>query len=221
MGRVVKEANVKRIGCDWLKWRAAVLPGLLLAATWPAAAQQSAGQGANRVTTIDHAIELYLSDDALQAQYVRQIDLGDFGPTEVRGGFFYNEDRDLIGIGDLLAFVGDEVGVRSLELRVGTRVYGAFLAPEDQDIFGIGLGGEAQYFFNRARTASVTLALFYAPDIVTFGSADNVKDASLRIMTRLRNGTDVFLGFRSFEFDLNIQDREVDDNMHVGFRRSF
>ena len=200
----------------WIKWRRIALWGALLFAAGPLTAQQG-----DRVTTIDHAVELYVSDDALQAQYIRTLDLGDFGPTEVRGGFFYNEDRDLIAVGDVLAFVGDDVGVRSLELRVGTRLYGAFLAPEDQDIFGVGLGGEAQYFFNSSRSTSVTLALFYSPDIVTFGTADNVTDVSLRLMTRLRNGTDVFVGFRSFEIDLQPEDREVDDNMHVGFRRSF
>lgn len=208
-------------GINSLGSRGALLATVLVAIT-PAVAQQRDGQSADdRVTTIDHAIELYISDDAMQAQYVRTLDLGDLGPTEVRGGVFYNEDRDLIGMADFLAFVGDEVGVRDLELRVGTRVYGAFLAPEDQDIFGVGLGGEAQYFFNSARTASVTLSAFYSPDIVTFGSADNVKDASLRFMVRLRNGTDVFAGFRSFEIDLAPEDREVDDNLHVGFRRTF
>ncbi len=208
-------------GIKSLGSRGALLATALVAVT-PAVAQQRDGQSADdRVTTIDHAIELYISDDAMQARYVRTLDLGDLGPTEVRGGVFYNEDRDLIGTADFLAFVGDEVGVRDLEVRVGTRVYGAFLAPEDQDIFGVGLGGEAQYFFNSARTASVTLSAFYSPDIVTFGSADNVKDASLRFMARLRNGTDVFVGFRSFEIDLAPEDREVDDNMHVGFRRSF
>jgi hypothetical protein len=195
------------------------LTGLCAAA--PAVAQQSDGRGlADRVTTIDHAIELYISDDALQAQYVRMLDLGEVGPTEVRGGFFYNEDGDLIAMGDLLAFIGDDVGVQRLEVRAGTRVYGAFLAPEDEDTFGVGLGGEAQYFLNSARTTSVTLAAFYSPDIATFGEADNVKDVSLRFMTRLRNGTDIFAGFRMFEIDMPI-DREVDDNLHLGFRRSF
>ena len=37
----------------------------------------------------------------------------------------------------------------------------------------------------------------------------------------VRNGTDVFLGVRSFEIDIEPVDREVDDNLHVGFRRSF
>jgi hypothetical protein len=200
-----------------LEWRRVAVWAGLLAVAGPLTAQQ----GDNDVTTIDHAVELYLSEDALQAQYIRRLDLGDFGPTEVRAGFFYNEDRDLIGVGDLLTSVGDDVDVRRLEVRVGARVYGAFLALEDQDIFGIGLGGEAQYFLGSSRSTSVTLALFYSPDIVTFGAADNVKDVSLRIMTRLSSGTDVFVGYRAFEIDSDPVDREVDDNLHVGFRRSF
>jgi hypothetical protein len=63
----------------------------------------------------------------------------------VRGGFFYSEDRDLIAMGDLLTSIRD-VNVNALDLRVGTRVYGAFLTPQNQDVYGIGLGGEAQYF---------------------------------------------------------------------------
>ena len=206
----------KMLGSSW--WRAVACAGIAVTSAGSLLAQQDDAR--RRVTTIDHAVEFYISDDAMQAQYVRMLDLGDLGPTQVRGGFFYNEDRDLIATGDLLASVGDDVGVRDLEVRVGTRVYGAFLAPEDQDTFGVGLGGEAQYFLDSARTTSVTLSLFYAPDIATFGTADNVKDASLRIMTRLRNGTDIFAGFRTFEIDME-PDREVDDNMHVGFRRSF
>ena len=66
----------------------------------------------------------------------------------------------------------------------------------------------------------MTLGLFYSPDIVTFGQSDNVKDATLRLTTRLRSGTDVFVGYRMFELDLPV-DREVDDNVHVGFRTSF
>ena len=192
-----------------------------LAAAGSAIAQQQQ-QNDSRVTTLDHAVEFYISDDALQAQYVRNVDLGEVGPTEIRGGFFYNEDRDLIAIGDLLMHVGDEVDLDSaFDLRVGTRVYGAFLAPEDQDVFGIGLGGEVQYFMGSDRASSITLGLFYSPDIATFGQADNVKDVSVRFTTRLRGGTDIFLGFRMFEIDIEPQDREVDDNLHVGIRRVF
>ena len=219
LARSSKEADVVRRRLSWISWRPVACAALALAAAGSAIAQQPDEQ--KRVTTIDHAVELYISDDALEAQYVRTLDLGDLGPVEAKAGILYNEDRDLIGVGDLLMNVGDDVGVRALEVRVGTRVYGMFLAPEDQDVFSIGVGGEAQYFIDSARTTSVTLGLFYAPDIATFGQADNVKDVVLRFMTRLRNGTDIFVGYRSLEVDIQPQDREVDDNLHLGFRRSF
>ena len=219
VARSSKEADVVRRRLSWIGRRPMAYLALVLAATGGAMAQQPDEQ--KRVTTIDHAVELYLSDDAVEAQYIRHLDLGDLGPTEAKAGFFYNEDRDLIGIGDLLVNVGDDVGVRALEVRVGTRVYGAFLAPEDQDVFSISVGGEAQYFIDSARTTSVMLGLFYAPDISTFGEADNVYDVTLRFMTRLKNGMDIFLGYRSLEFNIQPADRKVDDNLHLGFRRSF
>jgi hypothetical protein len=179
-------------------------------------------RGGEQVRTIDHMIELSLSDDALQAQYIRTLDIDEVGPTEVRGGFFYNEDRDLIAIGDFLAILGDPAAERRrIEIKAGTRVYGAFLNLENNDVFSISLGGEAEYFLGRGRGTSVKLSAFYGPDIITFGTADNVKDVSLRLQTRLRGGTDVFVGYREFEFSLLDGDREVDDNIHVGFRRAF
>jgi hypothetical protein len=170
--------------------------------------------------TLDHALEVSISDDALQAQYIRTLDLGQAEPVDVRGGFFYNEDRDLVLTGDFLARIGDLAERRTVEVRVGTRLYGGFLAVEDQDVFGIGLGGEAEYFLGRDRNTSIKLTLFYAPDIVTFGESDDIKDATLRLQTRLREGTDIFVGFRVFEIDMPV-DRELDDNLHLGFRRSF
>jgi hypothetical protein len=184
-------------------------------------AQPRGQDGRPDVRTLDHALEVYLSDDALQALYVRTLDnVGQLGQADVRGGFFYNEDRDLILTGDMMTRLGDLDAPGQFQVRAGVRAYGAFLAIENEDVFGLGLGGEVEYFFSRDRRTSVSLSVFYSPDIVTFGHADDIKDATLRLTTELREGTDLFVGFRSFEIDLPV-DREVDDNMHVGFRRSF
>jgi hypothetical protein len=171
------------------------------------------------VTTIDHAIEFYVSNDALEAQYVRTLDLGELGPTEVRGGFYYNEDRDLIAIGDVLATVGDDVGARltCASARASTQ----HSSRPRIRTSSASVSAARRNFLDSGRTTSVSLALFYAPDIVTFGLADNVTDVSLRLLTRLRNGTDVFVGYRTFEIDMEPANREVDDHLHVGFRRSF
>jgi YfaZ precursor len=183
-------------------------------------AQQTQVTG-DRVATVDHAIEMYVSQDAIQAQYLRDLDISGVGRTQMRAGIFYNEERDLIGVIDLLAGIGDPADQLALDVRVGTRVYGAFLNEEDQDVAGVGIGGEAQWSFGRNRETAVVLIAFFSPDILTFGVADDVSDVSLRLQTLVGEGTTVFVGYRSFEFDTQLGDREVDDNVHIGFRRAF
>jgi hypothetical protein len=215
------EKDMTRIGNGFRLFACAAL-----AAALPLIAQAQRPQSAqdtpdDAVRTIDHAVAGYVSDDALHVQYERELRIEDFGPLEARVGVFYNEDRDLIATVDALTRLGEtEIG-RNLRVRVGTRAYGAFLNVENQDIFGMSVGGEAEYFFSRDGGTSIALTAFYAPDILTFGEADNFTDVSLRLQTRLRQGTDLFVGVRSFEIDTTLGDREVDDNLHVGFRRSF
>ena len=183
-----------------------------------AIAQDGAGQ---RVRTVDNAVEGYVSNEAMQVQYVRELGVEGVGPVEARVGAFYNEQRDLIGIGDLLAYLGDQADRRLIDVSVGARVYAAFLNTENEDTLGVGFGGEAEWFFTRDRRTSLTATAFYTPDILTFGIADNVTDYSVRLTTRIRENTDVFVGYRSLEFETRVGDREVDDHLHIGFRRVF
>jgi hypothetical protein len=168
----------------------------------------------------EQGIEAYISQDALQALYVRDIDVGEFGENEFRAGFFLNEDRDLIGIADMLVDVGQPERRPYWALQVGPRVYGALLSVEDQDVFAIGIGGKLSYFIGRDRRSSASVAAYYAPDIVTFGNADDVTDITVQFETQLTESTRVFVGYRTFEFDLDV-DREVDDGVHVGIRYDF
>jgi hypothetical protein len=212
-----------RLGC--------VLAVLAAALALPAAAQQRprergpaerAGERVDaRVDTVDHSVEAYVSDEALQVQYIRELQIEGLGPIEARGGVFYNEQRDLIAMADALAYIGDQADVRQIEVNVGARMYAAFLNTENEDTFSVGLGGEAQWFFSQDRRTSLKLALFYAPDILSFGIANDIEDISLRLQTRIREGTDIFVGYRSLEISTVAGDREVDDHVHIGFRRSF
>lgn len=165
-------------------------------------------------------VEAYLSENAMQVLYGRNMDVGELGRNDVRAGFFINEERDLIGVADMLVDIGEPRRRPYWSLQAGPRAYGALMAVEDQDVFSLGFGGRLSYFLGPRRGTSVSVSAFYAPDIVTFGNADNVKDVNVRIETPLTETTNLFIGYRSFEFDLAI-DREVDDNMHVGVRHRF
>ena len=196
--------------------RAAWTTTLLLGVAWPlsfANAQQAAEQS-------EHGLDVYLSEDALQALYARTLPIGQVDDARIRVGFFMNEARDLIGIGDASVDVIDPTRRRHWGLAVGPRAYGALLSIEDQDIFAIALGGKASYYFDDDRDTAISLTMYYAPDIVTFGTADNVTDVSVEFETRLTERMRVYVGYRTFEIDLPI-DREVDDGLHLGLRGNF
>jgi hypothetical protein len=201
----------------------AAVAAALICVVAPAFAQQQpvVVEGDDRVDPVDRFIEVYVADGAIQAQYGQELRVEGFGTTEARGGFFYNETRDLIGVVDGLLLIGDQADVRLIEVNVGTRLYAAFLNAENEDTFAVGFGGEAQWFFTRDQRSSLKLTAFYAPDIVTFGIANNVQDVGLRLETRIFEATDIFVGYRSLEIKTTLGTRDVDDNVHIGFRRDF
>jgi len=167
-------------------------------------------------------IEAYVSEDAIQALYARQENFGEFGDVDLRGGAFFNEARDLVMIADVLTGVADPGRFPRWTFRVGSRLYGALLSQENQDVFSIGFGGEARYAFGTEETVAIQISGFYAPDILTFGEADNVTDVGVRLEMRLTEQLIGFVGYRRFEFDLPlVRDREIDEGLHLGIRRSF
>jgi hypothetical protein len=233
--RLIKEVlmdgqlgTLRNVSAEWRRHGLVALASTCLLASAAAAqppdrgpAERAGERLDERVETVDHAIEGYVSEDALQLQYIRDLRIEGFGPVEARAGVFYNEQRDLLGMVDLLVDLGDQANRRRIEVNVGTRLYGAFLNTENEDTFSVGFGGEAQLFLSRDQRMSVKVAAFYGPDILTFGIADNIQDVSARFQMRVRDGTDIFVGYRSLEIETFTATREIDDNLHVGFRRVF
>ncbi len=168
-----------------------------------------------------HEIEAYLAEDALQVMYTTELDVGELGMNEIRAGFLFSEGRDFILIGDMLVDVGQRPERPRWMLDVGPRLYGALLNIENQDIFAMAVGGRLSYLFRENGATTMSVSAFYAPDIITFGNADNVVDVGIRFETQLTQATRIFLGYRSLEFELLDAERKIDDNVHIGFRRRF
>jgi hypothetical protein len=200
---------------------------LALLTSLPAAAQEerTVDKVADKVHSVNSSIEGYVSGKTIDVQYFRELRIEDFGVVQASAGAFYNEQRDLVGVFDALWYIGDEARQREIEVSVGTRVFAAFLNQENEDTFAVGFGGEAEWFFNQKRRSSLRLSAFYAPDILTFGIANNIKDYALDLQTRVGDRTFAFVGFRHFEVDTVSQavsgNRNLDDDVHIGFRRTF
>lgn len=169
---------------------------LLMAATtiaFPAAAQDLVGERA--------VGELSLSNDTLQVRYRdagRNVEVGE--GSRASAALFLSESRDLVLFGDLL--FPASVGVDRFQLLFGPRAYAAMLEEENNDVFAISLGAEARFALSPDGRLAVSGQAFYAPDILTFGTADSLTDLSARLEFEIQPRLTLYGGMRWFEFEL-------------------
>ena len=143
--------------------------------------------------------EVSLSNDTLQFRYITGADrVADDSRASVT--LFLSESRDIVVSADLL-FPG-RLDIDRLQIGFGPRMYAALLEDENQDILALSLGVDLRYELERRTGLAIAGQAFYAPDILTFGSADNLTDLSARVEIRLQPQLTVFGGMRWFEFDL-------------------
>ena len=166
--------------------------------------------------------EVSLSNDTLEARYVdsgKRVGVGE--GSRVSGAFFLSEERDIVLYGDLLFPI--EFGWDRLDLSIGPRAYAALLDEENDDVLALGAGAEVRFVLDRRSRLAVAGSAFYAPDILTFGSADNLTDLSARVELGVAPRVTVFGGMRWFEFDLTdgSGERTLMEEVFVGASYTF
>lgn len=165
--------------------------GLILAPA-VAASQEAAPEGGSLG-------EVQLSDDTIQLRYVRDGDhIAD--ASRISGTFFMSEERDIVLSADVL--FPARLGYDRLQVNFGPRAYAALLEDENNDVMAVSLGAELRFELDSRSGLAVAGHAFYAPDILTFGTADNLTDLSARVEVRVQPRLTVFAGMRWFEFEL-------------------
>ena len=162
--------------------------------------------------------EIALSNDTLQLRYVDSGEgIVDVDRTQWAGTFFLSEERDIVIDGALLFPLDLDVG--PLTFMFGPRVYAALLDEENDDVLAASLGAVVRMELNRRSGLAVVGHAFYAPDILTFGSADRLTDLSARVEIRVAPRLTAFGGMRWFEFDLadGSGERTLQEEVFVGF----
>jgi hypothetical protein len=168
-----------------------------------------------RVATPERALELALSEETGEIRYRDRTDIGGQQNGEVAYALFLSEERDVVASAGLL--MGTDLDFGSLELKVGPQAYAALLDEENSDVFALSVGAMLRLNISRSRGLAVTGTAFYSPDILTFGSADNLKDFMARAEIRLSQRVIGFAGYRWFELDLlDRQERKLQNELFVG-----
>lgn len=162
------------------------------------------------------AVELALSEETLQLRYDTPTDFGGAG-NRASYALFLSEDRDVVGSVGLL--LNTELPLGPVSVRFGPQAYGALLDEENQDVFSLTLGLEARYDLVKSSGIAIVGRAYYGPDVLTFGSADNLQDYMARGEMRLNPNLLIFGGYRWFKFDLlDLGETELQNELFVGVR---
>jgi len=97
------------------------------------------------------------------------------------------------------------------------------LEEENNDVSVVSLGADLRLLLNRELGLALSGQAYYAPDILTFGSADNLTDLSARLELGLADRVTIFGGMRWFEFDLTdgAGTRTLQEELFVGLGYRF
>ena len=161
-------------------------------------------------------VSVYLNESVAYAQYERSATRFGFDNGRTHVGFLYSESRDSILQGGLSL---DAKFAESIRLSVGARGYVALLNRENEDAVAAAFGAETAYRLPfQALPLEFGASLYYAPDILTFGTADGTLDAQVDVTFPVRDQLSVFGGYRFLQVDVRQNDREVDNRLHLGVR---
>lgn len=165
--------------------------------------------------------ELALSNDTMQLRYMSAgHSVGSFR-GQVSGAFFLSEERDIVLSAGVAVPVDWNTG--PLSIAFGPRLYAALLQEENNDVMAVSLGTDVRFLLNRRTGLAVAGHAYYAPDIITFGAADNLTDLGARLQINASPRVTAFAGMRWFRFDLNEGQgtRTLQEELFAGFGYRF
>lgn len=166
--------------------------------------------------------EIAVSDDSVQLRYIRPgvQPAENVEPGQLGFGLFLSEERDIVASANYYV-EATRLRINRLSFMVGPVAYAALLGDENEDVFALALGAEARFRLLRNPRVDIVGQAVYAPDILTFGSADNVWDVVGRAEIPITDRVTGFGGFRLFEIDLLQGTKELEETIHLGLRYRF
>jgi hypothetical protein len=166
------------------------------------------------------AADLAASNRTFQIEYFTNADRINLSDSQLSVGLFLSEDRDLLGSIGLL-IPTDLFPDGPLSVQVGPRLYGALLKDQNEDLAAAAIGIQARYDMWRAHELAIVGSAYYAPDILTFGAADSIRDLSARAELRVAENVIGFGGWRWLYINKPGSNRTLQDQLMAGIRWMF
>ena len=162
------------------------------------------------------SIDINLNSDSIQATYA-----SNWRTAEFNLGLLSNSDKDnWVASAGLLTLGETQPPGTRIEVGLGGKVYLA--SASNQDVLALGLGGQLRVFPSGG-PVGVAGYVFYAPDVVTSGDAQQFWEAGARVeFEAIQSTASIYLGYRKARAQLdNGLHVTVDSGAYAGVRIHF
>lgn len=167
-------------------------------------------------------VEVALTEDVIQGAFIMDAAPVGLPGSDLSFGLLFSDDRDIVlSSGLMVPVLTQDVGPGPITVRIGGRAYGALLADPSDDVFALAPGIEGRFALPTGIPTAVVANIFYAPDIVTFGNADDVVDFNTRFEAQFTERVTGFVGFRLLSFDRDVGEDDIVENFQLGIRVAF
>lgn len=175
------------------------------------------------------ALDISLSNDAAQFQYIASMGHVGQGKSEAHFGVLYNNSNNnsnnvLGDVGLLVMNNGDNASIATF--GVGVKVLAATVAKKNT--MALALGGQVRLTPTDDQKFGIVGQLYFAPDVVTFGDADRYVETGVRMEYDILPQAAAYLGYRKIKFNVNVLPAPVpsvamvvDEGVNVGVRIAF
>ncbi len=169
-------------------------------------------------------LDIQLSNKSARFVYAAEVFGGEFGPTDLELGGYFNEDKDKLFHLGLL--VRNDTLDNPLSIGIGTRLYygdvGNHAGQTPAKATVITIGGELLYVPDAFNGFGVGFYYYVAPSVTSFQDADGFTEYGGVVNYAITEQASFYVGYRKIEVEIESgSDIEVDAGLIYGFNLRF
>jgi len=135
-------------------------------------------------------LDLRINDDAIHGNYVATNDKTIFGL-----GYFYKDSGSSTNIINTDLHAKGQTAIGNLPMTIGVGFQGNYFKKDDFKGSAVGLGGSLRINIPEALGLSVETALHYAPEVLSFGDADEFRRFRVQANYHIIQNADISAGY--------------------------
>lgn len=166
------------------------------------------------------SLDISLGDESANIMLMMEGANLSLGGADVGAGVFFNENDDIVLHANWLGVNARAAQNQPYSIAAGAKLYMGELDAADESLGGIGVGGRVALVRpHPTMPMSFGVEAYYAPNITSFGDAENILELNVRFELDITPSTKVYAGYRLLEAEFEgTGDVELDDSVHFGVR---